>query len=348
MEIGEGIKPGDLLDLTADCPFEHKLEEPPTIENNLEGKGSNLATNMNNGGSTKLYKDYAPKKEKDKVKWGKLPQKNKNHVFFKDQPNKGRCLTVEFKDGSSKEYPVSCSAHHLIPSQESLKGHELLEYMCKEGTSEKHNHGFSNGAVWSDVGYETNGSENGVYLPGSYAVGGGTGGLRVWYSADDNDDDEHDTGYIEVDKLPAAEYNDFLLYGERGDISTVNACWHYAAQAMLRTPGQFHDRHVDYSKDIVKAALLNIYTKYKETDITAKPKSCGKCEERRKKIEKEGIPAPYSVVKRLEYLSNKLRGYLTALPDSWKENIYTSEWCNQYMKVVLKGGKKRKEAEYFE
>lgn len=348
MEIGEGVKIESLLDLDADCPFEHELKIPPEIKNNLEGKGSYLATNMNNGSSTKLYKDYAPKKEKDKVKWGKLPQKDPNHDFYKGHPNKGRCLMVEFKDVSSKEYPVSCSAHHLIPSQESLKGHELLEYMCKEGTSGKHNHGFSDGAIWSDVGYETNGSENGVYLPGSYAVGGGTGGLRVWYSADDKDDDEHDTGYIEVDKLPATEYNDFLLYGERGNISTDNACWHYAMQAMLKSPGQFHDRHADYSKQIVKKALKNIYTRYKQTDILANPESCPKCEKRRKKIEDEGIPAPYSVVKRLEYLSKQLRKYLTAKPGSWKENIYTSEWCNQYMQAVLDGGKAREEAEYFE
>lgn len=348
MEIGESVKVTELLDLTDDCPFDHELPEPPVIQNNLVGKGGTLATNMNNGTSTKLYKPLAPASEKEKVKWGLLPQKNPNHEYYKKHPNKGRCITVHFDDGTTKDYPVSCSAHHLIPSQESLKGHEILQYMCKKGTSAAHNHGFSEGAVWSDAGYDTNGSENGTYLPGSYAVGGGVGGLNVWYVVDNADDQEHQTDYLEVDKLPPDEYREFLLYGRREEISTHNACWHYAMQAMLKTPGQFHDRHEDYSKQIVQKALTNIYLNYKRKDITVNPGACKKCEERRRTIEERGLPTPYTLVNRLEHLSYQLRRYLTAKPGSWRANIYTSKWCKEYMVAVKKGGKAREEAEAFE
>lgn len=337
-----------VVDLEDECPFDHELEDPPVVNNKLVGKGAKLATSMNNGSSTKLYKEYAPKDKSEKEIFGLIPQKNPDHEFFRGRPDKGRCVKIEFDDNTSKSYPVSCSAHHLIPSQESLKDHDLLQYMVMQGGGGEDNHDFSEGAVWSDVGYDTNGSENGVYLPGNYAVGGGTGGLRVWYSMDDADDEEHDTAYIEVDVLPPEEYKNFLIYGKKGSISTRNACWHYVSQAMLATPGQFHDRHKEYSEQVVQKALTKIFSKYKRSDIVINEGACSKCEERRKKIEEQGLPAPYSVVNRLETLSKKLRRHLTAKPGSWRENIFTSEWCNQYMQAVLKGGDEREEAEHFE
>jgi hypothetical protein len=349
MEIGEPVAISSLVDLSDECPFDHELDKPPELKNDLVGKGSTLATRMNNGGSTKLYKPFAPA-ESEKVKWGKLPQKDSSHAFFKGGPSKGRCVRIQFEGGETKAYPVSCSAHHLVPSQESLKGHPLLQYMCKKGPPADHNHGYGDGAVWSDVGYDTNGSENGVHLPGNYAVGGGKGGLDVWYPIDGEDDMEHDEGYIEVEKLPPEEYQDFLLHGEQGKISRTNACWCYVAQAMLKTPGQFHDRHLRYSEDIVKSALTSIFRNYQRNDVLINPGACRKCEERQKKLGDLGLPAPYSVVNRLETLSSRLRGYLTKESGSWRwsPNIFTSKWCESYMKAVLEGGKDKEEAEYFE
>ncbi len=338
MEVAEDVSISDLLDLKDECPFDHELDEPPTVNNDLQGVGGTLATNMNNGTSTRLHQSYAPATDAEKTKWGKLPQKREDHVFYKKRPDKGRCVTIKFEDRRVKSYPVSCSAHHLIPSQESLKDHDLLQYMCKKGSSDEHNHGYSNGAVWSDVGYNTNGSENGVYLPGSYAVGGGTGGLNVWYALDDEDDEEHDEAYLEPDKLPPKEYQDFLIRGKKGDIVPTNPCWQYVRKAMQKTPGQFHDRHIYYSEQIVAKALKKIFIQYKKTDITLSKDACSKCEKRRQKIEERGLPAPYSVVLRLDFLSKKLRGYLTAQPGGWTENIYTSEWVNAFMKEVIRKG----------
>lgn len=344
MEIGEMIAITFIKDEKFECPFEHELPEPPNVKNNLVGKGATLATAMNNGTSTKDNEQFKPKDDSEKIKWGKIPQKRntpKVHPFYKKQANKGRCVEVCFEgesEPSVKDYPVSCSAHHLIPSQESLKDHLLLEYMCKEDSSGSNNHGFSDGLVWSDVGYNTNGSENGVYLPGSYAVGGGRGGLRVWYPYDDEDDEEHDTAYIEADKLPPSEYQGFELKGKRGHISKDNPCWQYVSEAMRLAPGQFHDRHYVYSDQVVGDALTKLHELCEHFNVTLNPNSCSDCEDRRKKIEDLGIPAPYSLVSHLESISNKLRTYLTAGKGGWRRNIYTSEWVNAYMQAVIKAG----------
>jgi len=340
MQVGESVSPAVIADLNFKCPFDHQLEEPPTLENELVGKGATLAQNMNNGTSTNTYEKFKPSAESNKR--GKIPQQDKDHNFYRKRDDKGRCLTIDFskfKTGKNevKDFPVSCSAHHLIPSQESLKKHKILKYMCKKDTSEKHNHSFAKGKVWSDIGYNTNGSENGVYLPGSYAVGGGTGGLKVWYSLDGEPDEEHDTDYIDLDELPEKEYKDYMLIGKKGKITTDNPCWHYVSKATdLMGGAQFHDRHVNYSKKVVQKALTALHKRIEIFDITERKSACPKCEKKRKEIEKLGLPTPYPLVKRLESLSRKLAGYLTASDGDWKPDIYTSIWMKNYMTAVKK------------
>ena len=207
--IGEKVEIADLLDLDFKCPFDHELEEPPEIKNDLVGLGITLSGKMSKGKSTKLsgktskgdsIKLYKPQSDKEKIKWGTIAQKNEKHDCYKG----GNPISVKFKSGNStesKDYPLSFSAHHLIPSKESLKNHDILRYMCKKGETKEHNHDYSDGAVWSDVGYDTNGSENGIYLPGSYAVGGGKGGLKIWVSVDQDKEEEHGNDYVEYSRL---------------------------------------------------------------------------------------------------------------------------------------------------
>lgn len=344
MQVGEAVGIAMITDVDFDCPFDHELEEPPKVKNELVGKGSKLATNMNNGTSTNTYTPYTNAKES--IKKGKIPQQNSEHNFYRKRGDKGRCLSIDFsqfeKGGNElKHFPISCSAHHLIPSQESLKNHNILQYMCKKDSSDEHNHSYSKGKLWSDVGYNTNGSENGVYLPGSYAVGGGKGGLKVWYSLDNEPDEEHDTDYIEVDKLPEKEYKDYMLIGEKGKISHDNPCWHYVSKATDWMNGaQFHDRHIDYSEKIVQDVLKRLYKRIKLFDITKKKNACPDCEKRRKKIEELGLPAPYSLVSRLEFTSRQLYSHLTAGAGNWTPNIFTSTWMEKYMEEVSKSSDK--------
>ncbi|MDL1968313.1 MAG: AHH domain-containing protein [Deltaproteobacteria bacterium] len=337
--IGEKVEIADLLDLDFQCPFDHELEEPPEVKNNLVGIGSTLARKMSKGDSTKLYKDYEPQSDKEKIKWGQIAQKNRKHDCFKGS----NPISVEFKFDNlteSKDYPLTFSAHHLIPSQESLKDHNILDYMCKKGETKEHNHNYPDGAVWSDVGYDTNGSENGIYLPGSYAVGGGKGGLGIWFSVDTDKDEEHGNDYVEYSKLPSDDEEKWLLKGKKGVIKEDNPCWQYVGQAMIKSKNQFHDRHRSYSKDIVEEALNAIYERYKLFDVTIDGIFCKRCKEKKEKIEKQGLPAPYSIVLRLEHLSNNLRIYLKVRHGQiMKENIFTSQWGEKYMQAKLKGEK---------
>jgi len=336
MDIGETVK--SFLDLDFKCPFDHELEEPPKVKNNLVGKGSTLASKMKSGASTKLYKDYIPQSDKEKIKWGTIAQKNRKHNLYKGS----NPISVKFKFGDStesKDYPLTFSAHHLIPSQESLKNHKILQYMCKMGKA-NHNHNYSAGALWSDVGYDTNGSENGIYLPGSYAVGGGKGGLKIWVSVDQDKEEEHGNDYVEYSRLSSDDEKRWLLKGGKGVIKEDNPCWQYVGQAMIKSKNQFHDRHIPYSKDIVQAALSAIYERYKLFDVSLDSTFCKKCKEKIKKIKKQGLPAPYSIVLRLEHLSNNLRVYLKVRHGQiLKENIFTSQWGKKYMQAKLKGEK---------
>ncbi|MDH5216135.1 MAG: hypothetical protein OEX19_00425 [Gammaproteobacteria bacterium] len=338
MDIGEAVSIAVLTDSVDECPFDHSLDDPPEVENDLVGVGTTLASRMKTGKSTKLYGDYKPKSITKVLK----PRERKNHPFY----NKAKCIPVKFSDGTEQSYPVTSAAHHAIPAQESLRESELLLYMCKVGTSEEKNHNYADGIVWSNIGYDVNGGENGIFLPGTYAVGGGTGGLKVWYPTDNPDDEEE---VIEVDEMPRdSSYNDFLLYGGKGDISEENGCWWYVKQAMLKCPGQFHDRHIFYSEQVVLKALNVIAEKLLVFNVMANENSCGDCKERRDKIEEFGLPTPYSLVNRLEFLSNKLKTFLTARPRSWRENVYTSMWAKAYMDAIKAGGRKKSAAEMFE
>lgn len=342
MDIGEKFKKS-LLDLDFKCPFDHELEEPPKpeVKNNLVGIGSTLASKMKRGKSTKLYKDYKPQSDKEKIKWGAIAQKNRKHDLYKGSDP----ISVKFKFGNStesKNYPLTFSAHHLIPSQESLKNHDILRYMCKKGGPEKHNHNYSAGVVWSDVGYDTNGSENGIYLPGNYAVGAGTGGLGIWFPLKPDKEEEHKNkkGYLESSELPKDDQAKWLLKGKKGDIKEDNPCWQYVGQAMIKSKNQFHDRHFSYSTDIVKAALTAIHERYKLFDATLEPSFCKRCKEKFENNKQQGLPAPYSIVLRLEHLSNALRVYLKVKHGQiLKENVYTSEWCKNYIQAKRKGEK---------
>jgi A nuclease family of the HNH/ENDO VII superfamily with conserved AHH len=108
---------------------------------------------------------------------------------------------------------VTPAAHHLIPGNASLKEvPNLLKYM-KKGQ-----------VVRGDIGYDVNSRENGVWLPGSYAVTARS---------------VHDT-----------KWSDYAHQDS------------YALAAMKRAGGQFHDAHPRYSLK-VKSALNQIADRIK-------------------------------------------------------------------------------------
>lgn len=321
-QIGEAIGIGMIDEEDIKCPFDHDEPIPPTVENKFIGNGGTLGSQMSakTPKGTHLYakikNDYQPNQVLN-------PRKDPGHVFAK--PN--RPVVIDFKVGSlvtKHTYPVSCAAHHCIPAQESLKeSPAIMAFMVKKGDSESIKGGsFTSGKVWSDVGYDVNGAQNGVYLPGSYAAGGGRGGMGVWASTKDGDDDAPDPP-----ESPDPLSNE--LTGASNVIMDSNRKWLYVRQAVHYCPGQFHDRHADYSR-FVKGVLDKIAgdLKRRKKDSIAN-EQCDQCSKRADTIAKHGLPTPYSLVTRLNDVSAKLGTYLNG--SSWAMNIFTSKWMKAYM-----------------
>lgn len=324
-QIGEMVAPPD-IDVDQDsCPFDHTAPEPPTVDNSLIGKGGTLASSLKGAKTTRLY---APMK--GTVDPVKNPKDQPGHEFF----NKARC--VEIRDAEYvHSYPVTCAAHHCIPAQESLKESPLLTFMVKQGASEAlKDLSYSDGVVWADVGYDVNGSQNGVFLPGSYAVGGGRGGMGVWDSTDDGDEDDADDAAADV-AAAAADPASNQLTGALNEITATNRKWQYVKQAVAKCPGQFHDRHVDYSTFVqsVLEKMFENYNNHANTNVFGA--ACSKCAERGDKIEKLGIPTPHSMLDRLDVTSRRLAGFLNGT--TWRMNIFTSKWGKAYMEEKKKG-----------
>ena len=325
-QIGEMVTPPEVDVDQSDCPFDHEAPEPPTVENSLIGVGGTLGRKMKNAEGTRLY---APMKQK--VDAVKNPKDVSSHPFYK----KNRC--VKIVDGENEyTYPVSCAAHHCVPAQESLKESPLLTFMVKKGDSEKLKDAtFADGIVWSDVGYDVNGSQNGVYLPGSYAVGGGRGGMGVWASTVDGDEDDAEPDVADVAAVVTSGSGSNELTGDLNEISASNRKWQYVKQAVRLCPGQFHDRHLPYSQ-FVQGVLKKMFENYR--NLAKKmvfAEGCSKCKDRAKLVEDHGIPTPYGLVPRIDATSGRFAGYLNG--HTWRQNIFTSMWGKHYMQEKLKG-----------
>jgi hypothetical protein len=166
-----------------------------------------------------------------------------------------------------------------------------------------------------------------VFVPGCYAVGGGRGGMGVWSSTEDGDEDDVDDP---GDAVPDPKSNE--LTGALNEISASNRKWLYVNQAVHRCPGQFHDRHVDYSQfvqGVLKKIFQNYKTLYRQMAIEGK---CGDCKKRQDKMKEIGIPTPFGLVTRLNKVSDRFRGFLNGT--TWRMNVFTSKWGLAYMQAV--------------
>lgn len=293
-QVGEGVDMGFVLGKEVSCPFDHNTPEPTEIKNQLVGNGGTLGDKMRTGDSTILY---SPMRETQT----KVPNPDQEKG---DTPiDIGEWL-----------YPVSCAAHHLIPAQASLKkATKLLKFMKKGGRKPNN--------LWSDIGYDVNGVENGVWLPGNYAVGGnGTGDWVGAPSAFDGDNE-----LASVRKRAARQSSaSSKLDGVRHEMDLKNRKWLYVDQATSLFNAQFHDAHVDYNKFV-----LRILNKIAESMLEARKNSidnlsCPKCKKRQEKIAEYGVPPPYSLNKRLNGVSSRLRGYLKG--KRGHSVVYTSRW----------------------
>lgn len=335
-ELLEPISIGFITEEDTSCPFDHELDEPPTVKNDLYGDGGALDASMSNKTpkSTYLYEKLKnayeikripnPRKEKN----GDLrsPKKPVKVKFQRAKMVGGNLVTYEHET----RYPLSVAAHHCIPAQQSLKKCEtILAYMVKQGEDAGLKLGsgesdFSGGVVWANVGYDVNGLQNGKYLPGNYAVT--RGAMKKW-APKEGDDSEG------VSEPPADGVE--LLTGTPDDaLNDQNSCWQYVLQAVEKGKGQFHDSHEPYG-DFVLLVLEAIGEDMTKFEVKVALGECDKCNERKELITKQGkgIPTDHELVTKLNKLSSKLMAYLNGT--GWNEEIYTSRWMDAYMTKII-------------
>lgn len=332
-QLGEPIAIGIIQDPDdPECPFSH--DPPPKGDpgkNELIGTGSVLAKAMKNRTSTDLVSQPSP----DAVD---NPRYRTGHPLY--SPGSLRSASaatqaewpveIQLATGEPRRLPVRCAAHHLIPAQEALKDSDLVPFMVHKDTPEDVKGGSVEGVLSRDVGYNVNGRENGVYLPGSYAVGGGRGGLRVWSTTDEPDVEEED--------LPenADSCGSAYLTGDPDTMDQHTPKWQYVKQAMLLAPGQFHDRHADYSREVqlkLNTIAARLAKQYEDREAANCP--CEDCKKTREQWAEAGYPPPVTLVARLNGLSARFGAYLDG--SSWAMNLYTSKWGKAYMQARKAG-----------
>lgn len=339
-ELGEPVTVAMLVDPMDECPFSHDPPPNEQIPQNLIGSGQKLAHSMKQRKPT-FTRSNAPGYEVEPPL--RHPRNVPDHPFHKSKQPAIR-LRFPGPDGTEEEfaYPVTCAAHHLIPAQESLKRSQLLAYMIAKqnpGDGAKVKTGKSTqvkkGLCWSNLGYDVNGSQNGVYLPGSYAVHDGT-----WVPVH-----EEDTDYPPAGMGMAADPK--RLTGGVVCDETKSKKWLYVREAVRLASsytergygGQFHDRHEPYS-DFVLEALEALHALYKnKEEVCVVDEQCGECKKRKKEIEEKGVPTPFGLLIRLNTISSRLESCLKGTV--WRPGLYTSEWGRAYIEKLQEAQKRK-------
>jgi hypothetical protein len=373
MDIGE-LTEVTVPDQTTDeqCPFSHEKPNPKE-KNELGGIGSTLGSNMAHAKGVHTSK---PPVGPDYTTGEADPDPRDRRGTSRVRPivievNGER---VRLNGKNALAYPLTCAAHHLIPAQESLKKCiPILKFMCKDAEPQDFRNSGAAATVpvdggtlvWGNVAYNVNGSHNGVWLPGNYAVGAGVGGVEVWKNkasdkrktytdqvaaenwikaldlgpddwalyVDPKEEEGPQPGGSFARALCTASKKEFMLAGKNYHIDNGNPKWAYVKAAMDTTCSQFHDRHETYSAEVEKY-LKKIAAPYRQMyDRSLKPETaCNKCKKARVPAgAKESLVGPpYGIVSRLVAASNFFKQYVATQVLTAK-NIYTSKWVKAWM-----------------
>lgn len=201
-----------------------------------------------------------------------------------------------------QDLPLSIAAHHVIPGEDGLPKSRLADLVWK-----------SRGVIQENIGYDVDGSENGVWLPAHQGLSAAMG-KRATVTVPDKDDPVLAVArrYRELSELRDEE----ALIGSFIDRYTQSAMNHFKRQ--------FHDSHGEYSGRIV--AKLDEMA----DSIWIAAWHCDRCTDAAGKK----APPPYAVVAALNALSQAVSSMLTRWPPSeWNELLVTSEYARRFCQV---------------
>jgi hypothetical protein len=189
------------------------------------------------------------------------------------------------KTGQEDISKVRNNPHHCIPGRASLKGnfeHKILDAIEK-----------NKGTITSDIGYDVNGSGNGIWLPTI---------IEHFYA-----------GYTNVDPVAGVSWGRLTRQYPDHQFSMAEA-------AMFEAKRQFHDAHPDYSEH-VKGRLDKLLDK-----VIARKKSCPEAGPKAK----PNVPPPYALVRWMDALSHSMASHLSNDPKRWKDPIFTSRHAKAF------------------
>ncbi|HYO65984.1 MAG TPA: AHH domain-containing protein [Archangium sp.] len=221
METLEKIAQAFAAEIAAKCPFQEDSATTASLEEEPEGiedddQDAVVEMQANNGGVLGDNLAAASPGKAGTVGGPHPPPKTAKETQ-QDTDRTGLKVRVPGVDGvESKVLPFTVAAHHVIPGNASLKASMLYEFTKKGGKVQS-----TSGKSWTlsaYVGYNINGSHNGVWLPGSYAIRAGKTEMKDTWSV-----------------LRA---------------SKPNWCINYAASVVKVAGGQFHDTHTAYSERV--------------------------------------------------------------------------------------------------
>jgi hypothetical protein len=310
MEIGELVAPPSLSqEFSEKCPFKQELEDGPAkadedlSNDDLEGQQGPQA---NDGGILGQNLEAGKLGVAD---GGPFPADDFAHRQPANDTNRGRKTRLrlaEYKDANAGDFPLTVAAHHLIPGNASLyKAAVQLVDFLKDGGKVRSLSGKTY-TIKGNIGYDVNGSHNGIWLPGPYAI---------------------KTALPERKKggkvLPARPGTTPVSGVGWADLADDHEEWRfkYVAGACKAAGGQFHDSHEQPYSATVRKNLRNIVVAL-AYHLDYCPECSGKS---------EPVPPPFRIKRRLYALSQKLRSFVGGSPGGWKVPWFTSEyWSGRF------------------
>ncbi|TWU40596.1 AHH domain-containing protein [Novipirellula artificiosorum] len=284
-QLGETVAFGMIGDDEIECTFSH--DKKGKVSNKLSKNATTLGSRMESGTSTRLWKqdgdDYSEATNKEAA----LEQ-----IKVKECDDRNG-VDVRLDGGETINLPFSVAAHHLIPTKASFTKSSVMKYVSASASGSK---------IESDIGYDVNGSENGLWLPTHHGLSSemGSKGSR---------------------KLPGESKK--VSYGsvsKEGGGQVASFVTLYTSAVMEQTKRQFHDGHPNYSS-FVTGCLNKV-----AAAIAKASENCQKCNE----SDGDKSPAPYMLVRRLNGVSQRLVTYLVGDPSGWRPPLFTSPHAELY------------------
>jgi hypothetical protein len=237
------------------------------------------------------------------------PYPAKDYLFkeIANDSHRGRKSLLKlaaYKEAKAGDFPYIVAAHHLIPGNAALnKVKPLIEFM-KDGGGVESVAG-KKYSIKGHIGYDVNGSHNGVWLPGNYAI--------KTALPERKKDGKTLPARIGTTPIPSVPWSALSEDHEEWQFD-------YVAGACKAGRGQFHDSHaMPYSASVRK------YLGKLTVALALHLDNCELC------AGKTEIPPPYRMKRRLYGMSMRLRGFVTGTPDGWRNPWFTSErWSAKF------------------